>query len=272
MLSDELEKRANASPQRRPRADRRSGPGRPDRRRHAGRGSACPPCSSSAARPRPRCPAPPRSATRSMELLRAWGLEDALRAGGNEVDWILWRCETLTRIDERRGLRGRPADARAERAGQPHPPGVRAAGPPGARADRPPERDRPGRGGPGHRARPHRCATRGRGGDAARRAHRRRARRARALRRRRRRRAQPRPQDARHRDARARAPDGRRRGRLPRAAVGASSGPPLRHLRASAARAERRRPPPLRPGRPLGLRLQWPAEGRARRRRSGSRR
>ena len=39
-----------------------------------------------------------------MELLRAWGLEDALRAGGNEVEWVLWRSETLARADEGEGF------------------------------------------------------------------------------------------------------------------------------------------------------------------------
>jgi putative polyketide hydroxylase len=34
--------------------------------------------------------------TRSMELLRSWGLEDAVRAGGVDVQWRLWRGETLT--------------------------------------------------------------------------------------------------------------------------------------------------------------------------------
>jgi len=33
--------------------------------------------------------------TRSMELLRAWGLEDEIRAGGTDVEWLQWYCETL---------------------------------------------------------------------------------------------------------------------------------------------------------------------------------
>ena len=33
--------------------------------------------------------------TRPMELLRSWGLEDEIRAGGVEVDWLGWICETL---------------------------------------------------------------------------------------------------------------------------------------------------------------------------------
>ena len=33
--------------------------------------------------------------TRSMELLRSWGLEEEIQAGGMEVDWLAWMCETL---------------------------------------------------------------------------------------------------------------------------------------------------------------------------------
>ncbi|MGI9098519.1 MAG: FAD-dependent monooxygenase [Solirubrobacteraceae bacterium] len=33
--------------------------------------------------------------TRSMELLRSWGLEEEIRAGGVEVEWLQWHCETL---------------------------------------------------------------------------------------------------------------------------------------------------------------------------------
>ena len=44
------------------------------------------------------CPALPRAtaiSTRSMELLRSWGLEDAVRAGGIDVEWQMLACETL---------------------------------------------------------------------------------------------------------------------------------------------------------------------------------
>jgi 2-polyprenyl-6-methoxyphenol hydroxylase-like FAD-dependent oxidoreductase len=41
--------------------------------------------------------------TRSMELLRSWGLEDEVRAGGDEVEWLLWECETLARAATGRG-------------------------------------------------------------------------------------------------------------------------------------------------------------------------
>jgi putative polyketide hydroxylase len=34
--------------------------------------------------------------TRSMELIRSWGLETELRAGGDAVEWLLWECESLT--------------------------------------------------------------------------------------------------------------------------------------------------------------------------------
>ena len=33
---------------------------------------------------------------RSMELLRSWGLEEEVRAGGVEVEWLAWVCETLS--------------------------------------------------------------------------------------------------------------------------------------------------------------------------------
>jgi putative polyketide hydroxylase len=33
--------------------------------------------------------------TRSMERLRSWGLEDAVRAGGLDVEWVGWLSETL---------------------------------------------------------------------------------------------------------------------------------------------------------------------------------
>ncbi len=35
---------------------------------------------------------------RTMEILRAWGLEDEVRAGGPEVEWQMWECETLTEV------------------------------------------------------------------------------------------------------------------------------------------------------------------------------
>jgi putative polyketide hydroxylase len=48
---------------------------------------------------RRRGPSPlPRAtwvSTRSMELFRSWGLEDRVRAGGVEVEWLRWYCETL---------------------------------------------------------------------------------------------------------------------------------------------------------------------------------
>jgi 2-polyprenyl-6-methoxyphenol hydroxylase-like FAD-dependent oxidoreductase len=33
--------------------------------------------------------------TRSMEIFRSWGLEERIRAGGPDVEWLLWACETL---------------------------------------------------------------------------------------------------------------------------------------------------------------------------------
>jgi 2-polyprenyl-6-methoxyphenol hydroxylase-like FAD-dependent oxidoreductase len=38
--------------------------------------------------------------TRSMELLRAWGLEEAVLAGGVDVEWLMWSSETLARADD----------------------------------------------------------------------------------------------------------------------------------------------------------------------------
>jgi putative polyketide hydroxylase len=48
-------------------------------------------------------PTAPRAtviSTRSMELLRRWGLEDEARAGGVDADVLLWECENLTRAAE----------------------------------------------------------------------------------------------------------------------------------------------------------------------------
>ena len=33
--------------------------------------------------------------TRSMELMRSWGLEEEVVGGGVEVEWLMWLCETL---------------------------------------------------------------------------------------------------------------------------------------------------------------------------------
>ncbi|HEU4426648.1 MAG TPA: FAD-dependent monooxygenase, partial [Pilimelia sp.] len=35
--------------------------------------------------------------TRSMELFRSWGLAEQIRAGGIDVEWQLWACETLAK-------------------------------------------------------------------------------------------------------------------------------------------------------------------------------
>jgi putative polyketide hydroxylase len=35
---------------------------------------------------------------RSMELMRSWGLEDAIRAGGVDVEWRGWRSDTLATV------------------------------------------------------------------------------------------------------------------------------------------------------------------------------
>ena len=52
--------------------------------------------------------------TRSMELLRSWGLEATVRAGGNDVEWRLWECETLARAAGGKGYEvGYPNGAQA---------------------------------------------------------------------------------------------------------------------------------------------------------------
>jgi putative polyketide hydroxylase len=38
--------------------------------------------------------------TRTMELLRSWGLQERVVAGGVEVDWRMWVCETLARAGD----------------------------------------------------------------------------------------------------------------------------------------------------------------------------
>jgi len=38
--------------------------------------------------------------TRTMELLRSWGLRKRVLAGGVEVEWLMWVCETLAQADD----------------------------------------------------------------------------------------------------------------------------------------------------------------------------
>jgi putative polyketide hydroxylase len=52
--------------------------------------------------------------TRSMELVRSWGLEREVLAGGIEVDWLMWFCETLAHAGAGRGVEvGLPTRAQA---------------------------------------------------------------------------------------------------------------------------------------------------------------
>jgi 2-polyprenyl-6-methoxyphenol hydroxylase-like FAD-dependent oxidoreductase len=52
--------------------------------------------------------------TRSMELVRAMGLEERMAAGGVDVEWRMWMCETLSRADEGAGVEvGLPTKAQA---------------------------------------------------------------------------------------------------------------------------------------------------------------
>lgn len=55
---------------------------------------------------RPQPSSHPRAtviSTRTMELVRSWGLQERVLAGGVDVDWLMWRCETLARAAEGSG-------------------------------------------------------------------------------------------------------------------------------------------------------------------------
>ena len=172
--------------------------------------------------------------TRSMELLRSWGLEDEIRAAGMpEVEWLGLVDRDPGRRGPGRGGDPRPADEGAGRRAEPDGPALRATEPHRGRAARLRAlarrrgRVRPG-GGAGRR-----CGRRRRGAGAGERAH---AGRERPLRDRRRRRPQHRAKRARHRDEWA-GPD---RGRLGQRRVhGASMG----RRRRAALRALPHRPP-----------------------------
>src|SRR6185312_15066918 len=52
--------------------------------------------------------------TRSMEILRAIGLEHRMAAGGLDVEWLMWVCDTLTRAGDGVGVEvGLPTRAQA---------------------------------------------------------------------------------------------------------------------------------------------------------------
>ena len=53
--------------------------------------------------------------TRSMELIRAWGIEHDVRAGGDAVEWLLWDCPTLADAANGAGDRGRLSEHRRSR-------------------------------------------------------------------------------------------------------------------------------------------------------------
>jgi putative polyketide hydroxylase len=44
------------------------------------------------------------TSTRTMELVRSWGLEEEVLAGGVDVDWLMWQCETLAEAADGVGL------------------------------------------------------------------------------------------------------------------------------------------------------------------------
>ena len=49
-----------------------------------------------------------------MELIRSLGLEEAVLAGGVEVDWLMWRCETMAQATDGVGIEvGLPTRAQA---------------------------------------------------------------------------------------------------------------------------------------------------------------
>jgi 2-polyprenyl-6-methoxyphenol hydroxylase-like FAD-dependent oxidoreductase len=49
-----------------------------------------------------------------MEHVRSWGLEEQVLAGGVEVDWLMWYCETVSRAAEGAGVEvGLPTRAQA---------------------------------------------------------------------------------------------------------------------------------------------------------------
>jgi 2-polyprenyl-6-methoxyphenol hydroxylase-like FAD-dependent oxidoreductase len=51
---------------------------------------------------------------RSMELVRSWGLEEEVLAGGVDVDWLLWCCDTLAQAAAGTGVEvGLPTRAQA---------------------------------------------------------------------------------------------------------------------------------------------------------------
>ena len=64
-------------------------------------------------RSRRRCPRATVISTRSMELLRAWGLEDEVLAGGVDADVWLWECATLAARRRGQRPRGRLPESRA---------------------------------------------------------------------------------------------------------------------------------------------------------------
>jgi putative polyketide hydroxylase len=52
--------------------------------------------------------------TRSMELVRSWGLEQKVLAGGVDIDWLMWYCETLAQVADGTGVEvGLPTRAQA---------------------------------------------------------------------------------------------------------------------------------------------------------------
>jgi 2-polyprenyl-6-methoxyphenol hydroxylase-like FAD-dependent oxidoreductase len=63
---------------------------------------------------RPSLPRATTISTRSMELIRSWGLEEDVLAGGVEVDWLMWESPTLAGADRGTAIEvGLPTRAQA---------------------------------------------------------------------------------------------------------------------------------------------------------------
>ncbi|HEX6460635.1 MAG TPA: FAD-dependent monooxygenase [Thermoleophilaceae bacterium] len=56
---------------------------------------------------RPELSSLPRAtgvSTRTMEIMRSFGLEERVRAAGEDVNWLVWTCESLARAGAGRGM------------------------------------------------------------------------------------------------------------------------------------------------------------------------
>ena len=72
--------------------------------------------------------------TRTMEMLRSWGLEDEVRGGGVDVEWTMWSARRSRGASTGSERSRRLPTRAAERRDQPHLSRLRAAGSPGVGA------------------------------------------------------------------------------------------------------------------------------------------